>query len=301
MPVVAPPISDPRRTRMLSGVADATVDVRKACNGIKRTAALGAAAMVMGMDPRKVAAASESMAFDVLKSIGFDVANEDRLASVMPMMLEATATVLADAAYHAEQGNLSPDALVQAAKFGVGVLGEVARSRAVSKMVEPGYPSDMDSIVALRLTAASAMAHVAIEIADFDFAHTPAECIREAGKAVVKAAMDATAKIAPVQASAGSRLMLTQSLIQSGSKVYAAAWRVTAQGEACRLDTLPESAREESLLSMESASLPQLLEGVNKRFSHAFSAITETAIEIFDERPTSTPATNVNRKPARPR
>lgn len=273
--------ADPRRTRVLSGVAEATVDVRKACNGIKRMSSLGAASMVMGMDPKRTVAAAEAMAFDVLKSIGFDVCDESRLEAVLPMMMEATALVIADAAYHAEEEGLGQELLLNASKFGVGVLSEVARSRAVAKMVEPAYPGDMDAIVALRLTAASAMAHVAVEIAEFDYVHTPADCIKESGKVVVKAAMEAASTLAPSQASPGARLMLSQSLIQSASKVYAASWRAVAQMEAARLDALSEVARNASLDAMEAASLSTLLAPVNQRFAAAFGAIAETAKELF--------------------
>lgn len=292
--------ADPRRTRVLSGVAEATVDVRRACNGIKRMSSLGAASMVMGMDPKRTVSAAEAMAFDVLKSIGFDVGDEARLQAVLPMMMEATALVIADAAYHAEKEGLSQEHLLNASKFGVGVLSEIAKSRAVAKMVEPAYPGDMDAIVALRLTAASAMAQVAVEVAEFDFAHTPADCIKESGKVVIKAAMDAASKLAPVQASPGARLMLSQSLIQSASKVYAASWRAVAQMEVARLDALGEVARNASLDSMESAALTTLLAPVNQRFASAFSAIAETARELF----TGNEATATEQRrplPARPR
>ena len=275
------PQADPRRTRVLSGVAEATIDVRKACNGIKRMSSLGAASMVMGMDPKRTVAAAEAMAFDVLKSIGFDVSDETRLEAVLPMMMEATALVIADAAYHADKEGLTQEPLLNASKFGVGVLSEIAKSRVVAKMVEPSYPGDMDAVVALRLTAASAMAQVAVEIAEFDFAHTPADCIKECGKVVVKAAMDAASKLAPSQASPGTRLMLSQSLIQSASKVYAASWRAIAEMEAARLDSLNDDARNASLDAMEATPLTTLLAPVNQRFASAFGAIAETAKELF--------------------
>lgn len=290
--------AEPRRLRMLSAVADASVDIRKACNGIKRMSSLGAASMVTGMDPKKTVAAAEAMAFDVLESIGFDVKDASRLASVMPMMLEATSLVIADAAYHAEEQSLGEDALLKAAKFGVGVLSEIAKSRAVAKMVEPSYPSDMDSIVALRISAASAMAQVAVEIAEFDFMHTSAECVREAGKLVVKAATQGATKLAPSQASTASRLMLTQSLVHSAAKVYAAAWRAVARDEAARLDALSSESLDAALAEMEAQSLASLIEPVNKRFLMAFSAVTETAAEVFAQ-PAAT--TDMPRRPTQAR
>jgi hypothetical protein len=293
-----PSQASPRRTTFLSGVAEATIDIRKACNGIKRMTSLGAASMVMGMDPKQAVAAAEEMAFDVLKSIGFDVSDENRLAAVLPMMMEASALVLADAAYHAEEERLGKDALLQASRLGVAVLSEVAKSRAVAKMVETTYPADMDSVVALRLTAASAMASVAVEIAEFDYAHTPADCIKESSKIVVRAALDAANMLAPGQSSPSARLMLTQSLIQSAAKVYSAAWRVVSQMEAARLDMLSEPALEASLSAMESRPLSELLAPVNQRFNSAFLAIAESAVELIKR---DAPVANSAHKAASPR
>ena len=295
--LVAPTV-DARRMRTLSGVAEVTIDVRKACNGIKRMAALGAASMVLGVDTKRAVAAAETMAIEVLSSIGFDVENAERLESVLPMMMEATALVVADAAYHAGPGTLSVDALAAASKFGVETLGEVARSRAVAKMVEPSYPPDMGTIVAIRLTAATAMAVVAVEIANFDFVHPAKECIREAGKVVVKTATAAALEIAPTQVSPGTRLMLTQSLIQAGARVYAAAWRTAAQDETYRLDSLADGPREDSLAAMQNAPLSQLLEAVNSRFSAMFAAITSSSIDLSPRAAAEQAASPAHRRPS---
>ena len=274
--------SQPQRLSILSGIMDASVDVRKACNGIKRAASIGAATMLTGLDPKTAVEVAQSMSSEVLLAIGFDVDDEARVGAVMPMILEATCLVLSDAAFRAKGVTLSGESLDTAAKVGVQTLVEVARSRAVAKMVEQSYPSDMDSTVALRLTATAAIAQVAIEIAEFDFAHSPPECIREAGKVVVKAAMEAAEALAPKQASKASRLMLTQSLIQSAAKIYGASWRSVSLDEIYRLDQLSYEKSESSMQEMEKTSLASLLEPVNARFAEAFSAITETAKEVFE-------------------
>lgn len=290
-----------RRTRVLSGVVEASVGIRKACNGIKRTASLGAAAMVCGLQPNETAAAAERMALDVLKSIGFDLQDEQRMAGVLPMMLEATSTVIADAAYHAKEAGLGPDALAQAAKGGVAVLSEIAKSRAVAKMLEPAYPTDMDAIVALRLTAASSMANVAVEVAEFDFMHTASECVKEAGKTVVKVSMEAAKALAPAQASASARLMLTQSLMQSASKVYAAAWRAVAAEESARLDAMPTAPCNAALEKMEQTALSTLVTPVNSRFQEAFKAIVESAAELLSAPPVPSASNRPSTSPMRPR
>lgn len=271
----------PQRTRLLSGVAEASVDVRKACNGIKRMSSAAAAAMMTGIDPKQVAGAAERMAFEVLRSIGFDITDQKRLEHVLPMMMEATSLVIADAAWHIVDKSKPGEELAEATKFGISVMTEVAKSRAVAKMVEPAYPADMDSIVALRLTAASAMAQVVVEVVDFDYGHTAVECAKEAGKVLVKAALQSAEKLAPGQASPASKLMLTQSLIQSAAKVYAAAWRASAAREIARLDALSPSEQAASLASMEKSSLSSLLAPLNAKFSEMFSAIAGAATEMF--------------------
>jgi hypothetical protein len=266
---------------MLSGVVEASVDVRKACNGIKRTAALGAAALVCGLKPDEAANAAEQMAMAVLEGIGFDVRDEVRVAAVLPMMLDATTAVIAHAAYHAKDAGLGAGELAKAATGGVAALSAIAKSRSVAKMVEPAYPVDMDEIIALRLTAASAMAHVAVEATSFDFMHTAEDCIKEASKVVIKAAMDASKTLAPAQSSPSAKLMLSQSLMQSAAKVYAAAWRAYAAEETARLDALSDADCELELQGLEASTMAELLAPITSRFSEAFRAVTASAMELF--------------------
>lgn len=285
----------PQRTRLLSGVAEASVDVRKACNGIKRMSSAAAAAMMTGLDAKQVTGAAERMAFEVLRSIGFDVTDQRRLEHVLPMMMEATSLVIADAAWHISDKAGAAEELAAATKLGTAVMTEVAKSRAVAKMVEPAYPADIDSTVALRLTAASAMAHVMVEIVDFDYAHSPADCAKEAGKVLVKAALQASEMLSPKQVSSASKLMLTQSLIQSAAKVYAAAWRANSSREIARLDSMGPSEQAEVLAAMGKTPLSSLLAPLNTRFTASYSAIAVAATEMFDR-----PEEGADATPTRP-
>lgn len=272
----------PQRKDIISGVVDASVDVRKACNAIKRMASLGSASMVSGLDPKEAVEASQRMAYTVLQSIGFNVADEARVESVMPMMIEATSAVLADAARRAPGGKFGLKELTEASALGVAALSEIARSRVVAKMIEADWPADIDGVTALRLAAASAMALVAVEVAEFDFMHTSTECIKEAGKVVVKVATEASAAIAPAKSSAAARLTLTQSLINSAAKLYAASWRAVAAEQAGHLDSLPEAALNAELDAMGAAPIAMLLAPVNKKFLAAYAAVTTGAIEMFE-------------------
>lgn len=267
---------------LISGVVSASVDVRRACNGIKRAASLSSASILTGLDGKFAAELAHQMAMDVLRGIGFDTADEQRLAAVLPMMIEATSLVLSDAAKTAEHP-LSGELLAQAAKTGVATMVEVAKSRAVAKMVEPAYPTDMDSVIAMRMSAAAAMSIVAVEIAEFDFVHRPQDCMKEAGKTVVKAALQAAAVLSPRNASASSRLMLSQSLTQSAARVYAAAWKSVAYELAAELDGTPEAEREAKLDAMGATALSKLLEPVEDRFRAAFQTISECACALIED------------------
>lgn len=270
-----------QRSTMLSGAADAAMSVRKACNGIKRMSAISVATMVAGVDAKEAVAASHGMAMAVLKSIGFDTDNAERVDAVLPMVLEATSTVLADAARHSKSWKFGGEELEKAASAGVSTMSAVAKSRAIARMIEPGWPADIDTTTALRLAAASAMTQIAVEVAEFDFMHPQADCIKEAGRVVVKAATEAARDLAPRQAGSAARLMLTQNLIQSSARLYAAAWRAVAADRVAELDALSDAACEARLQEMEKAPLAELLAPVSKRFNEALGAVTGMAAELF--------------------
>jgi hypothetical protein len=270
-----------QRSTILSGAADAAMAVRKACNGIKRMSTITVATMVAGVDAKEAVAASHGMAMAVLKSIGFDIDNAERVDAVLPMVLEATSTVLADAARHSKSWKFGGEELEKAASAGVATMSAVAKSRAIARMIEPGWPADIDTTTALRLAAASAMTQVAVEVSVFDFMHPQADCIKEAGRIVVKAATEAARDLAPPQSSSAARLMLTQNMIQSAARLYAAAWRAAAADQVAELDALSDAACDARLQAMEKASLTELLAPVAKRFHEAFGAVAGMAAEMF--------------------
>ena len=75
--------------------------------------------------------------------------------------------------------------------------------------------------------------------------------------------------------------MLTQSLMQSASRVYAAAWHAAAAEESARLDVLTDAQCDAELAKMEQAALSALLLPVNKRFQAAFEAIAQSGNELL--------------------
>jgi len=271
----------PQRTNILTRTVDAGIDVRKACNTIKRMTSICTASMVSGLDPNAAVEASREMAVQVLQSIGFNIEDEPRLESVLPMMMEATSLVLADSARKGTGREFDISDLRKAASSGVIALSAVAKSRIVAKMIEPAWPTDIDAITALRLSASAAMAHISIEVSEFDFMHSATECIKEAGKTVIKAATEASAAMAPLKTPASARLTLTQSLISSASKMYAAAWHSEAKEQSSYLDSLTEIDVGLKLDQMEKASLSTLLIPVNAKFTAAFGAVISSANEMF--------------------
>lgn len=266
---------------LVSGAANAAIDVRKACNTIKRMTSIGTAAMVSGIDPKAAVEASREMAMALLRGIGFNTTDDAKLSSVMPMMMEATSVFLADAARNAPNNTFGTKELKNASAAGVKILGEVTKSRMVTKMIEPAWPNDIDSVTALRLTTSAAMAHVAIEIVEFDFMHSSSECIREAGKVIVKAATEASLAMVSSKTSQTSRLTLTQSLITSASKIYAAAWRAEALDQVVFFDSMEDAEIDAKLNESEKTALPILLASVNKRFATLFAAVAAVATETF--------------------
>lgn len=271
------------RGNLISGSLAAAVDVRYACNGIKRMAALGSAAVISGADPSFLAEASERLAYRVLRDIGFASADDERLASIMPMMLEATALVVADIAKNLGQAHLDRAALEKVVDVGGKLLTDVAKSRAVARLVEPSWAARPDAVIALRMTTATAIAHVAVEVAEFDFMHPAAECVKEASRVVVAAALQATKTVGQKELPDAVRLMLTQNLIQAASKIYAAFWRAEA-GHLCReLDCMGDAARDSKLDQMAATPVKELLEQINRRFEASFYEIARSAAELFVE------------------
>lgn len=271
----------PQRSTVLSDAQEAQADVRKLCNGVKRVTALVSAAMHMRVQPELIAELSEQLATELLVSIGFDISNRERVASVMPMMVEASSNVLASAARWSDDV-AAPDQLKEEARRAARALVEVAKSRAITTMAEPRWPSDFDSITALRLTAVSAMSGVATEIAEFDYMHSASECIKEASKVVVGAGLAAADKVAAPGSSSGARLMLSQSMVTSAARVYAAVWRTEAQLRASELDAMKHTEREAELDRMAQSPLPKLTEAVTARFAESFKAVVESAAELLN-------------------
>lgn len=269
-----------RSTSLISPAVEAGASVRSACNGIKRMVSLAVAGMLGRVDRTHAVQAGERMALDLLRTVGFDITDSDRVNAVMPMVMEATSLVLADAAKHAPPGSLDAASLEGLARRGAQMLGEIARSRVVAAMVEPAWPSDIDAVIAIRISAASAMSLVAVEVAEFDFMHPQADCIKEAGKLVVQQAMAAAAQIAPKSASSAVRATLVQSLLQSSSRLYAAAWRAVALDRIAELDAMEDAPREARLEQMADEPLRSLLAPVNERFKNALDAVVATALQV---------------------
>jgi hypothetical protein len=262
----------------------AALDVRKACNVIKRTSNVYAAAIVSGIDPSATMQTMESMSLQILENIGFDTNDPERIKAVLPMMVEAVSTyvgALVSSMSPAIADKISQKEMNEMIRSGIGIISDVAKSRVLSNMIEPVWMPDVNAIAALRMTSSAAMANVAVEFLTFDFGHTPAECMKEASKFVVKAATDACNLMAPKETPSSSRLTLSQSLLSSAAKIYAASWRAEGKYLMATIDAMPYDEAEMTLDRMQSASLKDLLKPVNSRFNEVFGSVVRASFEMF--------------------
>lgn len=271
-----------RRASLLSGV-DAGVDVRKMCNAVKRSSSAMSTAMLGLVDAQAAAQAATSLAGSLLEAVGFPLEDAARVESVMPMALEASAAVVSEAARLAASRGQAMDsaALDAAVKHGATMMAELAKNRAIARMVEPSWPADLDATAALRIAVTSALAPLTPHLLEFDYMHSAAECVREAGKTVVHAAIKAADSIAPRQASPASRAVLLQSMIGSAAKLYIAAWTATAKDETARLDALSDKEVDGELKRMECAPLAKLLAPVTQKFQNLLDATVGAASDAF--------------------
>lgn len=271
-----------KRADIISGTVEARVDIRKMCNASKRMSSIMVAAATTGIPVAELLGVTEGVAVRVLKGIGFDTSDEHRLASVMPMMLEAASGIVASSTQIAGRP-LSMGSIKKLADVVAESLVEVAKSRYVAKAIESEWPAEIDEATSIRIAAVAAMSSVACQVVQFDYMHKASECIREASKVVVGSAIQAAAELTPAKSSGAAKVMLVQSLISSGAKVYAAIWEVEAINRSAALDSMPAERREAELDRMAKTPLSDQLARVREMFTEAFDAVKHAASQIHQD------------------
>lgn len=275
----------PKRSSILSGPSAASTELRHKANLMKRMASLTAAAIASQEEPEAVVRAAEEITAGVLKQIGYDIDDANRMRAVVPMLMESASLVVADALRNSKPGSLGQDNFRTMVKQSIVTLSAIARSRFVEHAAEAAWPADIDAVTAIRMTTTAAMSLVAVEVAEFDYFQGEVNCLKEASKVVTAAALRAVTETVPDQAPDAARLMITQSLIQSAARLYAATYRRTAYEDTERINALPDGTREEQIALLEKLPPHQALAEIKARFEVLFQELNAASELLLDAKP----------------
>lgn len=260
-------------------------------------ASLTAAAIASQEDPVAVVHAAEEITTGVLSQIGYDVDDATRMRAVVPMLMESASLVVADALRHAKPGTLGQDNFQGMVSRSILTLTTIARSRYVAHAAEAAWPTDIDAVTAIRMTTTAAMSLVAVEIAEFDYFQGEIACLKEASKVVTSAALRAVNDTVPDQAPIAARLMITQSLIQSAARLYAATYRRSAYEDTERINALADGTREAQICVLEKMPTSQALAEINARFEVLFQELNASSELLLDPHPVATAPARPSRRP----
>jgi hypothetical protein len=228
-----------RKGSFLADVEKADGDIYKGCNGIKRMGSVAAAAIFMDAEPEQVARVVERVSDTTIQAFGFNLDDREKLGAVSAMVMEPVAAIVAQAA----RNDLSIEDLQDVSvKLSRAVIA-TAQLRPVQRAVEQRWPADLDSSTMMKLSACLALTPIAVEAEEFDFFCGPSVCLKEAARLVVEHALEIADRFAPENASDGARLVLSQSIIQSAGRLYAACYRREAQRVRASIAALPNDRR----------------------------------------------------------
>lgn len=264
------------QTNFLTAAEDADFDIRRACNTLKRMTSVAAACVLTGANPTTLATQVEEIAIEILKKLGFNMDDHKQMGALLGMVCEPVATVVAEAAL----AGASELELMTKATLVVTSMTELARSKSAAKLITERYPNDIAIATALRMSAASSVTAVAIEIAGFDFCVGEARCIKEASKHIVNAAFGAADFLAEGEASQGARSMLTQSLMQSAGKLYSACYRSISNKLRDDLESMPDAEQAAAVDLMSKKTVAEALAPVAQKFHEMFDACINEYAEV---------------------
>lgn len=263
------------RSNFLSGPMEANLDIRKACNVLKRTALLSSACALTGSNPSEMTEFVERISNDILQRLGFSSNDQHRMGVLLSMISEPVSLVVAESAL---LGATTDEILAAGANF-VKNMVELAQSKVTNKIITEHYPNDLTGAIALRMTSATSMTQLAVETAHFCFYQQPEKIIKEASQHVTRAAYDAAIFIAGENATSNSRTVLAQSLMQSGGKIYAACFRSIAAGVLDSLNMMNAEEKDIAALKMKNCKPGDVLKDVTKMFHDLFDACINEYIE----------------------
>lgn len=206
-----------RAKGLLSGMREADIDVRVACNAIKTLAPAVAACG----DPDGVAhllERAEAIAVDILNAYG--IVDEEKVSKLSALLLPTVTDMLASA-------YIEDPAAIDDAVYLNEVAATCARlgaSKEAQRMMLPHYKGDTPE-VDLRITMISAAGASMNEIILFRFSEDIKKDIDFCTKTVLGFVKENLENIVPPGASKAGALMMAQSLTNNAHKVFSIAWR----------------------------------------------------------------------------
>ncbi|MCZ8256959.1 MAG: hypothetical protein O9327_15000 [Polaromonas sp.] len=255
-----------QRIQLVSHVVDASIDVRRLCNVVKRLTCVSCLSVKHGFSQGAIVDAINEITVKALVKIGFDVDDERRLERVLPIFLEASGVLLEAALRHESHSDAAvvDDRIVSAA---IESLASIAKSRTVVKAIEQPYGFTGDDAIDLRITAAAASASLATVFAREPSRFPLTKMVHAATAFVVEQAIAAAKAETPEHASPAAQRMLAQSFLTNSAKLYAACW----EGRG------PESDAGEGV------TLEAYLAPVHQQFQAAFLASRASSISRLIE------------------
>lgn len=270
-----PKNAGPRKGSFLSDPEVAGLDLRKACNVVKRAANVAAAALAEKVQPEHVSSFVDKVAVGVLEGLG--IVDFNRSAAILPMALDATTVVVCDAIRFGDV-DLSPEKVSPT----VDAILSVLKMKAVAKMSDDMWVGDMDAGITARMAATSALAVVSVEVQGFDFYAGAATAMKLASTEIVSACLEMVNDLSPAAASARDKLIFFQSLIRSTATVYAACWHAEAKRVFEELQAQTPAQAEIAANDLRKGGYGQCIATVESNFRVQMAALKDCAVVNFD-------------------
>lgn len=273
----AKPGSGPGIGSFLRAPDTAARDVMRVCNQIKRMASLVVTAAESGHQIEAVLARAEELTETVLDVLGYDSTDTQRLDSVRPMIMESVCSLMADSAKAGE------DPLNQESPLASALIS-VAKSRGMARAIDRAWPTGVEEAAAVRVAAVNALTPVTIEALDFDFFHAHGELMKESAAILYEVVQQTVVSYTPEAATDASKMVLTQSLLQSGGRVMASVWRTVADEMIEDLNSLNDVVRRARIDTIKTMTPKQVLNPVKEKFAQVFAEMVVASDQILDKK-----------------
>lgn len=255
-------------------------DVMRVCNQIKRMASLVVTASQSGHKIEALTARAEELTETVLDVLGYDNTEPQRLDSVRPMIMESVCALMADAA-KAGEDPLNENSNIAAA------LISIARSRGMARAIDRAWPSGVEEAAAVRVAAVNALTPVTLEALSFDFFHPHGELMKESAAILYEVVQQTVVEHAPEAATNASKMVLTQSLLQSAGRVMASIWNVVSEQTIEDLNSLDNTERNSAVAAMKAMSTKDVLKPVKERFGRLFGEMVVASDQMLGAKQSS--------------